>query len=603
MLMWTSVAASGFGDRVIMLAAEHLMGINAEGAVVSKITAGVAFAFFVPYLVLTIVGGWLADRLPRKWIMLACDESRAVVLLIAWFWAANYTKQIDAIPDEYHWKVFLIIAGTGAFAAIFNPSKFATMPQIVRTSDLQPANAILAGIALIASLIGFTMGGFVQEKLQMGIMVGVMCYAVSGTFFAFLKPLPHQAAVKPKERGMLVQTIKYLIAHRNVRNLVLLNILFWAASWVVVAAVTSLAKNSYGLSADEFFKKKNMLMVAFGGGALSSSMVMVWIRSRRVSGVIAMSSLFIAAICMFVLSLSRTYWLGFAMSAGAGFFGSIFLIGVDTLTQTITPDYIRGRVFGTRSMLNTCGTVVVNLCIWRLPEATADSVVVWGLSVTAGILGLVSMYGVWRTVTSGPLSTGMLNVMWHISRLYTLVWHNLEWSRRDRMPSSGRVIVAANHTTGIDGLLIQASLPRVVRWVMEPRCTPMNFLWRHLDPVVIEPGSAMAAMRKAARELKADDVVVGYFPEGHLQRDVRELGEFQPGIGLLARRSEAQIVPVWIVGTPRSKSMLWHFLLPSKSRVVFGDPYTCDTSKSNEQVTEELRRRMLELAESSRATP
>ena len=69
MLMWSSVAASGFGDRLIQLAAWSMLGVQLAGADASSIQAGVSFFFFLPYVVLALFAGWLADTLPRKWIM------------------------------------------------------------------------------------------------------------------------------------------------------------------------------------------------------------------------------------------------------------------------------------------------------------------------------------------------------------------------------------------------------------------------------------------------------------------------------------------------------------------------------------------------------
>ena len=40
-----------------------------------------------------------------------------------------------------------------------------------------------------------------------------------------------------------------------------------------------------------------------------------------------------------------------------------------TLTQSIAPNYIRGRVFGVRDFISTSSAVTVNLIIWRTPDA------------------------------------------------------------------------------------------------------------------------------------------------------------------------------------------------------------------------------------------
>jgi len=615
MLMWTSVAASGFGDRMIMLAAEHLLGINAESAqgagsagVAINIAASVQFAFFVPYLLFTLVGGWLADRLPRKWIMLACDEARALILLVAWVMAADYMSRSNngldpnrAIADAAQWKIYIIMAATGAFAAIFNPSKFATLPQIVRRDDIQPANAVLASIALIASLIGLTLGWYVKQDLRGGILIGVLCYAISGTFFAFLRPVRHEVVEVVKKPGIgqqVVAALSYMRGHKVVRNLVLLNILFWAAAWIVSAAVVGLTKGYYGIPSADFFDKKNILLAMFGGGTLCGSIVLVFVRERRVSGLVAMLALLLAAICMFGLAINRIYEFGMVLGFLAGFFGGVFLISIDSLTQSLTPNYIRGRVFGLRSMLNTVGTVVVNFVIWRLPGDDADQIVIWGLGIMAAGLLFLAVYSSYTQLASGPMPDRMTNALWRLIRLIALVWHRVKWTGRHHVPGTGPVILAPNHTAGSDPFLIQACLGRRVRYLMlrSYQFPILNVLWRCANPILVDQeGKDMAAVRQIIRALKDGDIV-GVYPEGGLQRTHRNLQEFASGIGLIAKKSQAAVIPTWVYGTPQAKWMVWHFIKPSRSRIAFGEPYFADPKQSNEQVTAEIRRRMMALA-------
>ncbi len=249
--MWSSVAASGFGDRLIQLAAEPMLGVNEPGASAAQITAGILFFFFAPYMVLTVVGGWLADRLPRKWIMLACDEGRALTLLCAFLMAAGLSA-LGAIPDAHHWKIYLIMSVTGAFAAIFNPAKLSTLPQIVPAHHLQQANAVLAGIALIASLVGLVVGGpVINQSVRMGILIGALSYGISGFFFAFLKTAPKPAQTHQKDIPFpvqMVQALGYMRYHRPVRNLVILNILVWSVAWVVNASIAALNTIFFSIS-------------------------------------------------------------------------------------------------------------------------------------------------------------------------------------------------------------------------------------------------------------------------------------------------------------------------------------------------------------------
>ncbi|MFK7788552.1 MAG: hypothetical protein AB8C95_03520, partial [Phycisphaeraceae bacterium] len=104
-LMWTSTAASGFGDRMIMLAALALLGGMAQTADSAGILASTQFFFFLPYLIFNIVGGWLADHLPRKWLLLVCDESRGMILLGSFLLLLSASGEATQ-PEGVHWKVY-----------------------------------------------------------------------------------------------------------------------------------------------------------------------------------------------------------------------------------------------------------------------------------------------------------------------------------------------------------------------------------------------------------------------------------------------------------------------------------------------------------------
>src|SRR5690625_5006019 len=112
-LMWTSTAASGFGDRMIMLAGLALLGGLVAGTHNStSVQASTQFWFFLPYILFSMPAGWIADRVPRKWLLFACDESRGIILLLSFFAVAAATG-VSALPPQYHWRVYLALFGVG----------------------------------------------------------------------------------------------------------------------------------------------------------------------------------------------------------------------------------------------------------------------------------------------------------------------------------------------------------------------------------------------------------------------------------------------------------------------------------------------------------
>ncbi len=215
-----------------------------------------------------------------------------------------------------------------------------------------------------------------------------------------------------------------------------------------------------------------------------------------------------------------------------------------------------------------------------LPEA--DWILIRSLYVLAVVMFGVVFYGVWRWMIRGPMPTGMVNVFWRFDRLYTLVWHRLRWVGRHNVPSTGPVILASNHTTGLDPFLIQAAVPRLVRWVMlrAYQYRIFNFIWKRIDTIAIEQdgGDVVQASREILRGPGGPGASWGCSPKAGLQRERRGVAAVQPGIAMLAgagagRRS----CRCGSRGTTRLHSMFWHFAAcRAGATVTFGKPYKPD---------------------------
>ena len=59
----------------------------------------------------------------------------------------------------------------------------------------------------------------------------------------------------------------------------------------------------------------------------------------------------------------------------------------------------------------------------------------------------------------------------------------------------------------------------------------------------------------------------------------------------------ALVIPIWVSGTPQTHWMPWHFLLPSRSTVTFGQPFKPDPKLTHQQTADNLRAHLLQLAD------
>lgn len=202
------------------------------------------------------------------------------------------------------------------------------------------------------------------------------------------------------------------------------------------------------------------------------------------------------------------------------------------------------------------------------------------LSVAA-LLGLASLLLIAPRLllaARGPTPEvhGLLAWLWWLNAAYCGAVHGLRVVGTDPLPARGPAILIANHTSGADVLLLQASCHRVLGFLIaqemydHPLIGPMA---RRLGCIPVRrDGRDLGATRAALRAL-AEGRVVPMFPVGKILPDSgRTLGAGKSGVAFLAHRSRVPVVPAYICGTPPTSNIWRGLLTPSASIVRLGSP-------------------------------
>lgn len=197
----------------------------------------------------------------------------------------------------------------------------------------------------------------------------------------------------------------------------------------------------------------------------------------------------------------------------------------------------------------------------------------------------------------GDVGMGLVHAF---SVVYTRAWHGLVVRGKANIPMQrepGALIVVANHTAGVDPLLIQVACPFEIRWMMardmmEPG---LSELWRWADVIPVDrSGKDTTSARQAISHLRGGRVL-GVFPEGRLERPERHILPFLPGLGLLAKRTGARVLPVIIEGTPQVDPAWSSVFHASRSTIRFMPliDYS-STPLAASEIVEDLRNRYAE---------
>ena len=128
---------------------------------------------------------------------------------------------------------------------------------------------------------------------------------------------------------------------------------------------------------------------------------------------------------------------------------------------------------------------------------------------------------------------------------------------REHVPRTGPLLVVANHVSTIDPPLLGALLPRRLAFLAKGELfhpAPWGWALRAAGMIPVRRGRAERRVLEAALGVLSEGGALVVFPEGTRSRN-GVLAAAEPGVGLLAARSRAPVLPVGIVGTDRMRGV------------------------------------------------
>ena len=226
----------------------------------------------IPLVLLALVGGVWADRVPRAALMVGSDLIRAAVQITAAVLLLTGTAQI--------WQLAVLAAFHGAAEAFFRPAAGAILPQIVPTPRLQQANALMGMSDNFGWMVGPAVAGVLVAIIGAGgaIAIDGATFLVSAAFLATLR-VP--AIVKTEAaRGFFVELKKgwYEVKSRTWLWVMLLRVclvLFIVIAPFQVLGPLGLLQEGYGAVA------WGWLQAVFSAGMIVGMLIAMRYRPKR----------------------------------------------------------------------------------------------------------------------------------------------------------------------------------------------------------------------------------------------------------------------------------------------------------------------------------
>jgi MFS family permease len=309
----------------------------------SKLLLGVVAAVgSAPMMLSSIWGGSLADRHPKRSILVATQSAQMVCafLLATGVWLGFASPLF-----------IIIVAALNGIAMGFDmPARQAFTVEMTSREDLLNAISLNSSIVNGARVVGPSVAG-----LMIGAVGVAMCFFLNGLSFiaviaGFLLmrlPLFERRKHIASAGEHAWQGIVYSIKHQRVRTILLLFLAIGIFGWSYTVLMPAFARDVLGRSANGY----GVLMSASGAGAFLGALIVATYGHLFAPRRLALGGVWVFAASLFALALTHNFYLALAFLFTAGFGMLLFFSTSNTVLQTIVPDEMRGRVMGVWSLV------------------------------------------------------------------------------------------------------------------------------------------------------------------------------------------------------------------------------------------------------------
>ncbi len=341
-----------FGNYILRLALSMYV-LEETG---SAIFAGILSAAAIPAILLSPLGGILADRGNRRNIMVALDALTGCAVLCA---------ALILSGDNALVVISILLVALSVLGAFETPTVQACIPQMQTGDNIIRGNAVVNQVASVSYLTAPMLGGiaYAAVGLKPVMYTSVICFFITALFECFIKldyqPGSNNGAYLSVIKDDFVSSIRFIT--REQRN-ILKMLSFAALSRFFVMGVTLvglpyIVRTILGLDAKYYGGAESMLAVATILGSIAAGLLTGKMKIRRLSvtlAAIGICMLPAGAVFLFPAAAVVKYAVNVVSFCGMQIAISIFSIFAVSIIQQNTPNHMIGKVMAYTSAITMC---------------------------------------------------------------------------------------------------------------------------------------------------------------------------------------------------------------------------------------------------------
>lgn len=530
---------------MLVFHSSQLAGLNTDQVINLS-----AMVFILPFFLFSAMFGQFADKYEKSAQIRNIKLFEVFIML-----AATLGFWLDSLP-----LLLCVLFMLGFQSTMFGPIKYGIIPQVLERRELIGGNALVEMGTFVAILAGTIAGPLLMGiEADWPVWVSGTALMVAVVGYIASRGIPTAPAVAPDLKinwnflAETVRNIRFIGENRVVLNSVLGISWFWFFGATFLVQIPSFSETVIG--GDE--KLMSTLLAMFIIGISTGSLMCEKLSGGQVEiGLVPFGAagLTLFGIDMYFASsgeLASYTGLGNFFTLGAnwriifdllmiGTFSGFYIVPLYALVQQRSEPSHRSRVIAGNNILNAF-FMVVSAVFAMLLLGNAGFTIPELFLVTA-LLNLVIAIYIFSIVPEF-LMRFLIWILIHII-------YRVEVKGMEHLPENGSVIVASNHVSFVDPMIIGGVIRRPVRFVMYYRIFQLPVLsiifklgkaipiaGQHEDPAVLKQAY------QRIHEVLDDGDVLGIFPEGQITSN-GEINTFKKGIEKVVSDKPVTVVPM-----------------------------------------------------------
>jgi len=497
--------------------------------------------FLIPMMLFSLPAGVLADQMSKRSVIIMTKVLEVIIMgacAISLYLAPTYLL----IP-------FGLLGLMGMQSALFGPSKYGILPEILPKEKLSSGNgllemwtmlAIIAGTGLGPMLLAADAGGAKPSLTWLGPLwlTVLSCVGLVSSFF--IKKVPVARGVKQKVLKSLLEAWSTVRLDRILWLAVIGSTLYWFMISLLGQNVLVYAKILVrDMEKGELLQ--GIFPASFGVGIALGAFLSGMLSKNRIEyGFIPLGSIGFAISSLLLGILHPEMFGTLILLLLMGMSSGLLIVPIHALVQLRSPDNQRGSIIALGNFLDVLGMIGGSLV------AGGMAWLGFGLKTMLIVFAfLVVLATIW-CVRILPKALVRLCFIILTKTLYKLKIKGL-----DHLPKQGAMLLVANHVSIIDALFVMASIDRPVRFLMNEYYYNKWYIYPLAKLMETIPVSSTAStkvllegLRKAGEALDNGEVVC-IFPEGQVSHTGKML-PFRRGTEIITKGRDVPIVPLYL---------------------------------------------------------